>query len=126
MTEEMMNQVFAVLADLRYQVGLLHRRVAELERPHRGEPCQCPLKQTLICPSSYAAWPPPPQLEPCWRPLADAAEILGYSQAALLEQIKQENGGGVIWSTCRDGQLFVDVDDAPLLRVVRKKDGPAR
>lgn len=96
-----LDQVLAVVADMRAQIGFLQRRVDELERLN-------------------GIGPPPPPLEPCFHPLKEAAEILGYSQADLLKHIKcWKSNGGYIWWAERDGQLFVDVPGAPLLRVAR-------
>jgi hypothetical protein len=97
-------------ADLRGRIDRLERLTEDLEQ------FIYQLQKFTGAPK-FEAWGP---LEAWWRPLAEAAKTLGCSERDLLKHIEGRDEGGVIWFQRRDGQIFVDVDAAPVprLRVV--------
>lgn len=61
----------------------------------------------------------PEPLGESWKPIKEAAAILGFSQSGLRKHLKRwDENAGYIWWTYRGGRLYVDVDAAPV-RVVR-------
>jgi hypothetical protein len=61
-----------------------------------------------------------PPLDPAiWKPIKEAAQILGFSQSGLRKHMKRwEAHAGYYWWTYRAGRLFIEVNAAPI-RVVR-------
>ena len=110
-------------ADLRGRIDRLERLTENLEQ------FIYQLQKFTGAPK-FEAWGP---LPPRFRPLEEAAKILGYSEHDLLKHVNGWPGGGYVWFTRRDGQVFVDIDIAPRprgsrLRVVdtRGTDVPAK
>jgi hypothetical protein len=98
------RQLLERFAGMCRQIDDMERRISQLARLTGAPP--------------LGASEPPPG----WRPLREAAEILGYTERDLLKHIKSwRDEGGVVWFGPVDGELFVDVAGAPLLRVVRKQ-----
>jgi hypothetical protein len=99
-TRDLVDKLIVENADLRRAVTELSRRIEVLEE-HGGDDGRAP-----------------PPLSPNWRPVREAAALLGFSQSGLRKHLKHWDAhAGYVWWTYRGGRLFVDIDAAPIREV---------
>jgi hypothetical protein len=55
---------------------------------------------------------PPPALAPSWKPIKQAASLVGYSEPGL-RKAKRRHADGPRWWRYLGGRLFVDIDRCP-------------